>query len=176
MRYDLNSDGQAAAILLDGLAFANGVALSKDSDFLLIVETTTGRILRYWLETARAGNVEVFAQLPGFADNIKRSPRGGYWVGMYTRRSRLVGWILSHPGIGRVLLKLPLDVMRIHAAYSRWTGRGTAVRLSEDGEVVETLDEEVGRRWGSISEVQERDNGVLWIGSVTMPFAGAYNL
>lgn len=58
-------------ILLRGLAFAYGVALSKDQSFVLVDETTACRILRLWLAGPNVGNFEVFADLPGFADNIR---------------------------------------------------------------------------------------------------------
>ena len=35
-------------VLLRGLSFSNGVALNKDSDFVLITETTTSKVIRYW--------------------------------------------------------------------------------------------------------------------------------
>ena len=38
-------------MLLEGLGFANGVALSKDEKWLLVAETKYARVLRYWCET-----------------------------------------------------------------------------------------------------------------------------
>ena len=43
--YDLNT--KETEVLLDGLFFANGVALSPDEDFVLIAETSAFRIMRY---------------------------------------------------------------------------------------------------------------------------------
>ena len=39
------------SVLLEGLGFANGVALSKDEKWLLVAETKYARVLRYWCET-----------------------------------------------------------------------------------------------------------------------------
>lgn len=64
MKYDKSS--KEVTILLRGIAFANGVALSKDRSFILVAETTTGRILRLWLDGPNAGNSDIFADLPGF--------------------------------------------------------------------------------------------------------------
>lgn len=42
---------------------------------------------RYHLKGDQEGHLEVFADnLPGFPDNIRRSSRGGYWVGMGSAR------------------------------------------------------------------------------------------
>lgn len=172
MKYDPESNRVTA--ILNNLSFPNGVALDKDGEFVLVAETSTCRILKYWLRPPpKAGEVEVFARLPGFPDNIRRSPRGGYWVGIFSRRSKILERVLSSSWMGKFLLGLPIDAMKIHGAYTSWRGRGMGVRLSEEGEAVEILEERVGNRCRSISEVEERDGG-FWIGSVSMPFAGFY--
>ncbi|XP_058114228.1 protein STRICTOSIDINE SYNTHASE-LIKE 10-like isoform X1 [Magnolia sinica] len=74
LKYDPRS--KEVTMLLEGLVFPNGVAISKDSTFLLIVETTTQRILRFWLQGPKARALEFFAQLSRYPDNIKRNPRG----------------------------------------------------------------------------------------------------
>ncbi|KAJ6912603.1 hypothetical protein NC651_015122 [Populus alba x Populus x berolinensis] len=162
-------------VLLSNLTFPNGVALSKDGNFILLAETTSCRILRYWIRTSKAGTVEVFAQLQGFPDNIKRSPRGGYWVGINSRREKLSELLFSYPWIGNVLLKLPLDITKLQSTLSRYRGSGLAVRLSENGDILEVFEDEDGNRLESVSEVMEKD-GRLWIGSVALPFAGRYRI
>ncbi|KAG6771197.1 hypothetical protein POTOM_022544 [Populus tomentosa] len=162
-------------VLLSNLTFPNGVALSKDGDFILLAETTSCRILRYWIKTSKAGTVEVFAQLQGFPDNIKRSPRGGYWVGINSRREKLSELLFSYPWIGNLLLKLPLDITKIQSTLSRYRGSGLAVRLSENGDILEVFEDVDGSRLESVSEVMEKD-GRLWIGSVALPFAGRYRI
>jgi sugar lactone lactonase YvrE len=53
-------------VVLDGLAFPNGVALSKDESWVAVVETNYARILRHWLKGPRAGETEVLVDgLPG---------------------------------------------------------------------------------------------------------------
>ncbi|KAL1351191.1 hypothetical protein HN51_015132 [Arachis hypogaea] len=169
MKYDPQS--KELTLVLNNLAFANGVALSKDGDYILIVETTNCRVLKYWLSTPKAGTLEHFADLPGFPDNIKRSPRGGFWVGIHSRRQRLIQWILSYDWIGKVLVKVPLDITRIYSYLAKLKGSsGIVIRLSEEGDVLEVVEGLVGN---SISEVEEKD-GVLWVGSIDTPFAGKY--
>ncbi|OIW11497.1 hypothetical protein TanjilG_26863 [Lupinus angustifolius] len=172
MKYDPQS--KQVSLLLNNLSFANGVALSKNSDYILIAETNNCRVLRYWLQTPKAGTLEVFANLPGFPDNIKRSPRGGFWVGIYSRRDKFVQWILSYPWIGRTLLKLPLDITKVYSYLAKLKGSsGLAIRLSDEGNVLEIV--ESGTKGRSISDVEERD-GVLWVGSIETPFAGKYHI
>ncbi|KAL5546566.1 hypothetical protein UlMin_006253 [Ulmus minor] len=174
MRYKPKS--KQVEVLLGNLSFPNGVALSQNGDFLVLAETTSCRIIRYWLQTPRAGTFEVFAQLPGFPDNIKRSEKGGFWVGINSRRKLIFKWVLSYPIIGRTILKLPIDVMKVYKCFANWTGsKGLILRLSEEGEVLDLVEDRSGLRWKSVSEVEERD-GSLWIGSIDRPFAGKYKI
>ncbi|GAV86442.1 Str_synth domain-containing protein, partial [Cephalotus follicularis] len=173
MKYDFETN--QVTVLLNNMSFPNGVALSKDGNYILIAETTKCRVLKYWLKTPKAGTLEVFAQLQGFVDNIKTSPREGFWVGMHSKREKIVEWLISHPWIGNALLRLPINLMKAHASLAKYRGSGLAVRLSEDGDIVETFVDISGLGLGSISEVEERD-GSLWVGSVTTPFAGRFKL
>ncbi|KAK3136087.1 hypothetical protein QOZ80_5BG0427830 [Eleusine coracana subsp. coracana] len=95
-------------VLVDGLAFPNGLAMSTDDTYLLLAETTTGKILKYWIKTAKASTMEEVVQLSGFPDNIKWSPRGGFWVGLHAKRGKIAEWSISYPWLRRLILKLPI--------------------------------------------------------------------
>lgn len=173
MKYDPQS--KRVDVLLGNLSFPNGVALSQNGDFLLVAETSECRVMRYWLRTSKAGSFEVFAQLPGFPDNIKRSPRGGFWVGIHSRREWLVRMILSYPVMGKTLLRLPVDLVKAYGYLGKWRGSGLAMRLSEEGEILDVLEDKTRIRWKTVSEVKEKD-GTLWIGSINKPFAAKYKV
>ncbi|EXC19613.1 Strictosidine synthase [Morus notabilis] len=131
MSYDPQS--KQVDVLLKNLSFPKGVALSQNGDFLLIAETTSCRIMRYWPRTPEAGTFEVFAQLPGFSDNIKRSPRRG----IHSKRKKVFELILSYPSIAKAILKLRFDVMKAYTCLAKWRGRGLMIRLSEEGVVLD---------------------------------------
>ncbi|CAL9236444.1 unnamed protein product [Arabidopsis halleri] len=180
MKYDPNT--KQVTTLLSNLAFPNGVVLSQNGDYLLVVETATCRVLRYWRSATSTTcksreNYEIFAEgLPGFPDNIKRSPRGGFWVGLNTKHSKLTKFAMSNAWLGRAALGLPVDWMKVHSVWAKYNGNGMAVRLSEDSGVIsEVFEGQKGNKWISISEVEERD-GTLWVGSVNTPFAGMYKI
>ncbi|XVF56271.1 hypothetical protein PTKIN_Ptkin06aG0105500 [Pterospermum kingtungense] len=174
MKYEQES--KQVRVVLSNLSFPNGVALSKDGSFVVIAETSNCRILRYWLGTSKAGTLETFAQLPGFPDNIKRSPRGGFWVAVHSRRSKILSWMLSYPQLCKAFIRLiPVDITKAYSVLSKYTsGSGLAIRLSEDAEIVEILQDKTNKIT-SMSEVQEKD-GHLWIGSVNLPFLGLYRI
>jgi sugar lactone lactonase YvrE len=65
-------------LLLDGLQFANGVALPPDESFVAVAETGACRVSRVWL---RDGRSDVFLDgLPGFPDNISTGSDGLIWI------------------------------------------------------------------------------------------------
>lgn len=167
--------GKQVTVLLQDLAFANGVALSKDHSYVLVAESITGKILRYWLQGSKAGNVEVLAQLPGFPDNIRRNSRGEYWVALHAKKGIVGNLVSSTSWFGKLLLKLPFDFKQLHGLLVGGKPHATAIKLNEEGEVLEVLEDCEGKTVKFISEVEEKD-GKLWFGSVLMPFAGVYEL
>ncbi|XP_055824958.1 protein STRICTOSIDINE SYNTHASE-LIKE 10-like [Solanum dulcamara] len=149
-------------VLLGDLAFANGIALNKNRSFVLVTETTNFRILRYWLKGPLVGTHDIFADLPGFPDNIRINSRGEFWVALQAIRS-----VSSISGLGKFrFTPQQMDEGQLHP---------TAIKLSEDGRVLEVLEDVEGKTLRSISEVEEKD-GKLWIGSVVMPFLRVYGL
>ncbi|MEU3889786.1 SMP-30/gluconolactonase/LRE family protein [Streptomyces sp. NPDC029041] len=74
----------APEVVLDGLQFANGVAVGADESFLVVAETGACRLLRHWVTGPRAGRSEPFVEnLPGMPDNLWRgAPDGPIWVAL----------------------------------------------------------------------------------------------
>lgn len=69
--------------MLDGLYFANGVAVSPDQSFVLVAEMVRYRVRRYWLDGLERGTVDTFVEnLPGFPDNIRSNGKGTFWIGL----------------------------------------------------------------------------------------------
>lgn len=170
-----NKSSKEVTVLLRGLAFANGVALSKDRSFVVVAETSTCKILRYWVRGPNAGEVETFVDLPGYPDNIRRNSKGEFWVALHAKKTRLADWLLRNTWFGNTLLKIPLSsVQRLHALFVGGH-HAIAVKLSEDGQVVEVLEDARGKQVRYVSEVEERD-GKLWIASVMMPSVWVYSL
>ncbi|MFJ7333101.1 SMP-30/gluconolactonase/LRE family protein [Streptomyces sp. NPDC101116] len=76
--------GDPPEVVLDGLQFANGVAVGADESFLVVAETGARRMLRLRLTGPGAGRSESFAEdLPGMPDNLWRgAPDGPIWVAL----------------------------------------------------------------------------------------------
>ncbi|MGW2719991.1 SMP-30/gluconolactonase/LRE family protein [Streptomyces sp. NPDC001492] len=75
---------ESPEVLLEGLQFANGLALSADESFLVVAETGARRLTRYWLTGDKSGQSEPFVEnLPGMPDNLWRAgPDGPVWVSL----------------------------------------------------------------------------------------------
>uniref|UniRef100_A0A1J3F2Y6 Protein STRICTOSIDINE SYNTHASE-LIKE 10 n=1 Tax=Noccaea caerulescens TaxID=107243 RepID=A0A1J3F2Y6_NOCCA len=173
VKYERSS--KKVTVVLRGLAFANGVALSKDRSFLLVAETTTCKILRLWLSGPNAGSHDVFVELPGFPDNIRRNSNGEFWVAIHSKKGLFAKLSLTQTWFRDLVLRLPISGPRLHSLFTGGRPHATAFKLSESGEVLEVLEDKEGKTLRFISEVEEKD-GKLWIGSVLMPFLGVYDL
>ncbi|XP_072390728.1 adipocyte plasma membrane-associated protein Hemomucin-like [Diabrotica undecimpunctata] len=90
-------------VLIDKIHAANGVALSDDEEFVLVSESVTGRILRYYLKGSFKGTYDVFIdRLPGLPDNINSDNAGGFLVALVTPIDD------EHPNIMQILQQFPL--------------------------------------------------------------------
>lgn len=96
-------------VLVDGLQFANGLALSADQDYLLVNETGAYRVRRYWLKGPRTGQSDiVIDDLPGFPDGISRAPGGNvFWIALFAPRNALLDFASDKPALRRLMHRLP---------------------------------------------------------------------
>jgi sugar lactone lactonase YvrE len=101
--------GGAVEVLLDGLQFANGVALAADGSFVTVAETGAYRLTRLWLVGERAGQTDLLADnLPGFPDNLSTGAGGLLWVALGSPRNPLLDRLhRRHPALRRAVWALP---------------------------------------------------------------------
>ena len=124
----------ATTLVLDGLHFANGVALEPGDQSLLLCETASYRVLRVHVAGPRAGTFEVFADnLPGFPDNLTWNGRDRWWVALFNPRNALLDRLGPHPFLRRVMVRLP-EWLRPQPVRHAW-----ALALDRDGKVVDSL-------------------------------------
>lgn len=121
-------------VLLHGLEFANGVALTENETALLVVETGGYRVLRHWLEGRDAGETEVLIDnLPGFPDNINRGAGGRFWLGLVAPRNALLDALSDKPALRKVVQRLP-RLLRPSAEDSTHV-----IAIDADGRVLASL-------------------------------------
>jgi len=151
----------AVDVVLDGLEFANGVALAPDGSAAVVAETGAYRLRRVWLTGDRAGHDEVLLDnLPGIPDNISSGAGGLIWVALPSPRDpRLDLLHPRHPALRRLAWALPQRLLPEQRTV--WTiavdGTGTVVHDLQDRvpgyHMVTGVREHAGRLYlGSLAE------------------------
>lgn len=131
-------------VVLTGLGVPNGVAVSKDGAFVLVAEYVNCRIRRFWLKGPKARTSDIFVQLAGNPDNIKRTKNGDFWV--------------------------PVNIQKL---YPKLISFPLGQKINVDGEIVATLNFFAQYNSTYLTEVQEHD-GSLYIASIYTDFVGIY--
>jgi sugar lactone lactonase YvrE len=152
-------DGEVT-VLLDGLEFANGVALAADGSWVAVAETAAARVRRVWLTGERAGRSDLLVDdLAGYPDNIALGSDGLVWIALPEPRRPIVRRIQQAPPAVRGLVR------RIPERLQPRPGRTVGViAVDGSGRIVD-------ERWGEIegmsmlTGVREVD-GTLWLGSL----------
>lgn len=147
-------------VLLDGLAFANGVALAPDESYVAVAETSAYRVTRHWLGGERAGTSDVLVDnLPGFPDNMSTGGDGLLWIALASPRNVLLDLVSPrNPLLRKAVWALP------DALQERLEGRTTwVVAVDRDGVVVHDLQTSGG--YHMVTGVRERA-GTLYLGSL----------
>lgn len=146
-------------VLAEGLAFANGVALSADERSVYVAETARYRIRRFDLGERR---LVAFADgLPGFPDNLSQA-EGVIWAAFPRPRDRALDALLPRPWSRRVVHALPASLQPKPSRH------GFVLGLDEsDGSVVHNLQDTTGSVAVTTSARVAGDR--LFVGSLTEP-------
>ncbi|KAJ7979231.1 Strictosidine synthase [Quillaja saponaria] len=139
IKYDPSSN--ETSVVLDKLAFANGVALSKEEDYLVICETWTYRCLKYWLNRVKKGETEIFIEnLPGAPDNINLAPDGSFWIALFqlTSDGRFVhtSKVFKH-----LVASSPRLIKLMNGVYRK----AMVVNVAADGKIIRKFDDPNGK-------------------------------
>jgi sugar lactone lactonase YvrE len=168
-------DSGRSSVVIGGLCFPNGVALSGDERHLFVAETGEYRIWKVDLAArgldartiGASGDPRarvIAANLPGFPDNLTRSAEGRLWTGLTKPRSGAVDGMADKPWLRAVTLRLPRAFWPVPPVY------GHVIGFDEDGRVIADLQDPTGRL-PETSGVTER-RGRLYIHSLHAPALG----
>jgi sugar lactone lactonase YvrE len=118
-------------VLLDGLQFANGVALAPDGRWVAVAQTGAYSVTRLWVSGPRAGTTEeLVPNLPGFPDNIAFGEDGLLWITLASPRNPLVDRLAPLPLLRKVVWALP-DALQPAPAHTVWV-----LAVDSDGRLV----------------------------------------
>lgn len=168
--YCYNPATKKITTLISGTYFGNGVVLSKDESYVLMVETAKYRILRYWLKGDKAGQTDTFIDnLPGFPNGISIREDGSYWLGFSTKRSDDLDKIHPKPAMKKLVYALPEFLQPKAEKF------GMVMNISPDGKILQTLFDTKGVVMPEAGAVKEH-NGYLYLGGDVVPHIGKYKL
>ncbi len=150
-------------VVLEGLAFANGVALAADESYVAVAETGARTVVRHWLTGALAGQRDLLVDdLPGYPDNISRGSDGLIWVTVASPVDPVLERIHRSP------LFLRKQVSRIADRLQPQPRRTVRVQAYDDtGRLVHDLQGEASA-YHMVTGVREHD-GQVWLGSLHEP-------
>lgn len=150
-------------VVLDGLAFANGVALSQGEEFVAVAETAGRDVVRHWISGPKAGTRDHLVQdLPGYPDNIARGSDGLIWVTIASPRDPVVERLQSSPPWVR------RQVTRIPERIQPKPKRTVRVQAYDDnGTLVHDCDVKTDS-YHMVTGVREHE-GRVWMGSLQEP-------
>jgi sugar lactone lactonase YvrE len=145
-----------AEVLTHGLHFPNGVALTPEEDAVLLVETTTHRLVRIPLDS---GVPTDLLDLPVYPDNMAAVGDGTYWIALPSPRVRIAERLLPYPRVRRLASLLPDALLPGPIPY------GMVALVDGAGQVLRTLHGPSGS-YRMITGVRQHGD-VLWLGSLT---------
>jgi sugar lactone lactonase YvrE len=154
LRYDPASGD--VDVVLGELYFPNGVALTPDETAVMLVETTTHRLIKVPLDGTAP---RVLADLAAYPDNMSPVGDGTYWIALPSPRLPIVEKMLPHPGVRRMVALLPEGVQPRPARY------GLVALVDGEGAILRTLHGPAGR-YCMITGVRQH-GAALWFGSLT---------
>jgi sugar lactone lactonase YvrE len=154
LRYDPGSGH--TDVVVDGLYFPNGVALTPDESALLFVETSTHRLMRVPLD---GGSPVELADLPAYPDNMAPVGDGTYWIALASPRVAALEGLLPYPRVRQVVALVP---QRLQPQPKRY---GLVGLVDGDGRVLRTLHGPAGS-YMFITGVRQHGS-TLWMGSLT---------
>ncbi len=168
LAFDQNT--QKARTILNGIYFANGVAVSPDQSFVLVAETGLYRILKIWLTGPKAGQPEVFIEnLPGFPDGISSNRKDKFWLALVTPRDAVFDKLLPYPFARKMVVRLPKF---LHPAPKRYS---FVLGLDSNGKVTDNLQNGPPDCYAQIANAVEHD-GTLYFGSIGEDSVGKFVL
>jgi sugar lactone lactonase YvrE len=155
-------DGTVTTVL-DGLDFANGVALAADESYVAVAESGGCTLVRLWLAGPRAGERELLVpELPGYPDNASLGSDGLVWVAIAGPRVALATRIRQGPlWLRRLAAATPKRLQPAPAVSCRVQAYDDAGRLVHDLDLPSA-------EYGFVTGVRERQ-GRVWLSSLQEP-------
>ncbi|ART76967.1 hypothetical protein B4U37_13340 [Sutcliffiella horikoshii] len=138
---EYNPATKKTRVLIKGISFANGIALSTDEKYLFINETGKYRVWKLNLEKDQMLSTKeesqfaevIIENLPGLPDNMMAGKDGRLWIGLIMPRNNFLEFSADKPILRKMAMRLPAKMLPKGAGYSH------VIAINESGEVVEDM-------------------------------------
>jgi len=162
-------DTKQTELLLDGIHFANGVAVDPGQQFVLVNETGSYLVRKFWIAGPKKGEHEILIDnLPGFPDGISSGTNGVFWIAMASPRNPLMDKLGPKPFLRKVVMRLPAFLRPKSVRY------GFVLGIDSGGKIVHNLQDPRGT-YAPVTSVQEH-GGKLYFGSILESAFGRLNV
>ncbi|XWS72280.1 hypothetical protein CRYUN_Cryun02cG0026700 [Craigia yunnanensis] len=166
LKYDPSTE--ETSIVLDGLYFANGVALSKEEDYLVVCETWRFRCLKYWLKGETKGQTEIFVEnLPAGPDNINLAPDGSFWIALLQLTSEKMEFVHTSKVLKQIVANFPILTELVIGVRKK----ATVINVAADGNIIKRFDDPNGTVVSFVTTALEFEDH-LYLGSLNSDFIG----
>ncbi|XVF48877.1 hypothetical protein PTKIN_Ptkin03bG0223400 [Pterospermum kingtungense] len=170
LKYDPST--QETSIVLDGLGLANGVALSKEEDYLVVCETWRFRCLKHWLKGESKGETEIFVDnLPGGPDNINLAPDGSFWIAILQLASEKTEFVHTSKALKQIVANFPKLIELLNGVRTK----ATVINVAADGKIIKRFDDPDGTVTSFVTSALEFEDH-LYLGSLNSDFIGKLSL
>ncbi|KAL2997930.1 hypothetical protein AAZX31_09G067900 [Glycine max] len=156
LKYNPTSN-ETVIFLNNVVAFANGVALSKDEDYLVACEIWKYRCIRHWLKGANKGITDVLIEnLPGAPDNINLAPDGSFWIPLILLTSKGLEFVHKYKTTKHLVDSFP---------------RLIVVNVATDGKIIREFDDADWKVITFVTSALEFEDH-LYLGNLNCNFLG----
>lgn len=158
------------SVVLDGLRFANGVALAADESYVAVAETAGRTVVRHWLTGEKAGQRDhLVADLPGYPDNIARGSDDLIWVTIASPKDPVVEGLMSGPmPLRRAAWRLPAPLQPKPKRTAR------VMAFDDEGRTVHDRSFDASS-FHMATGVREHA-GRVWVGSLVEPAVAVFEV
>ena len=173
-------------MLLCDLPYPYGVAVSADGKSLWLTESWAHRLSRFALTGSGIGPREVVAgNLPGYPARLHRDAHGGFFLGMFARRTHLIEFVLKEDDFRREMIETmapdywiapafaggndclePMQIggvkaLGIQKPWAPPRSYGLLVHLDGDGNATDSLHSRAGGRFHGVTGACDTQYGVV---------------
>lgn len=173
-------------VLLQGLNYPSGLAVSRDGKTLWFTEAWNHRLSRAEIRGRTLGPVNVvIGNMPGYPARLSPAAGGGFWLALFAVRTHLVEFLLREDDFRNDMMRdIPQDLwlgpalettndcqepmqfgnikaLGIEKPWAPPRSYGLVARFDDDGEPLESLHSRRGGRHHGVTDVCETPQGLI---------------